>query len=327
MNYYTQKNGKLVCLLCHHYCHLQEGQTGICGVNTNVGDKIACQVYGYLAALNIDPIEKKPLYHFLPASKSLSLGTVGCNFHCAFCQNWGISQEKNIKTGQYLSPNDIVKLALNKGCQSISYTYNEPTIFYPYAKDIALEAKKYNIKSVYVSNGYESREVVEDMKGVIEAVNIDLKTFNEAYYKKLGGELARVLENLKAFVNNGIWVEVTTLVVPSKNDSKEEFEAIASFIKNELGAHVPWHISAFHPDFKERTLPATSFESLKQAYTIGKKVGLNYVYMGNINVENPTVCSVCQEVLLVREGFKVIQNNLQKGLCPKCAKPLEGVFL
>lgn len=326
MNYYKEVNGKLVCLLCHHYCQLKKQQTGLCGVNKNTGEQIECLVYGYIAALNIDPIEKKPLYHFLPASRSLSLGTVGCNFKCAFCQNWGISQEKEINKEHYFSPSHVVKLALSHHCQSISYTYNEPTIFYPYAKEIAKLAHKEGLKNVFVSNGFESIEVVNDMAGLIDAVNIDLKTFNENYYKKLGGSLEIVLRNLELFKEKNIWTEVTTLIVPTKNDMPEELESLARFIKEKLGETTPWHISAFHPDYKEKELPPTSLESLNKAYEIGKKMGLKYVYRGNVSVNNDTFCSHCQNVLIQRERMQVVQNHLKNGQCQVCKKPLEGVY-
>lgn len=326
MQYFTQKDEKLVCLLCNHYCHLSPNQIGLCGVNQNSGNKIECLVYGYVAALNIDPIEKKPLYHVLPNTKTLSLGTIGCNFHCSFCQNWGISQEKHIKNRDYFSPLDIVQMALRYKCASISYTYNEPTIFYPYAKDIAQEAKKVGLKNIFVSNGFESQEVIFDMQGIIDACNIDLKTFNPKYYKKLGGKLEVILENLKLFKKLGIWIEITTLIVPTKNDSLQELKAIASFIRHELDENTPWHISAFHPDFKEQTLPRTSLNILKEAYKIGKEVGLNYVYVGNVSFENTTYCTQCQEVLIKREQFDVRQNHLVQGKCPFCNKKPEGVF-
>ena len=322
-----EKSDKRICLLCQHYCKIKEGKTGICGVNKNVGDKIECLVYGYPAAMNIDPIEKKPLYHFLPASKSFSIGTVGCNFKCPFCQNWDISQEKEINKSDYYSAELLALLASRKECESMAYTYNEPTIFYPFAKDVALEAKKLGIKNVYVSNGFESTEVINDMKGIIDAVNIDLKSFNASYYKKsLKGDLNKILENLKLFRKNDIWVEVTTLIVPTQNDSDKELKQIATFIAQELGVNTPWHISAFHPDYKLMNLPSTSFEILKKAYDLGKEAGLNYVYIGNIGFENPTKCSGCGEILIEREYFNVLENNLVDGCCPKCKKELEGIF-
>ncbi|MCP4970378.1 MAG: AmmeMemoRadiSam system radical SAM enzyme [Arcobacter sp.] len=328
MDYFKESsNGKLTCLLCSYYCDLKEDQVGICGVNKNTGEKIDCLVYGHISAFNIDPVEKKPLYHFLPTSKSLSLGTVGCNFHCKFCQNHGISQEKRIDKSKYTSAKDVAKIAYEKKCASISYTYNEPTIFYPYAKDIALEAKKYNIKSVYVSNGFESKEVIHDMRGVIDAINVDLKSFDEKYYKKdLGGNLNQVLNNLVHFLRNGIWLEITTLIVPTKNDSELELRKIVKFIKEYLGVNVPWHISAFHPDYKELSLPRTSFESLKLAYDIAKAEGLNYVYIGNIGYENNTICPKCQTKLISREYFKVKSYNLKSGACPNCDYNLHGMF-
>ncbi|MCH9740883.1 MAG: AmmeMemoRadiSam system radical SAM enzyme [Epsilonproteobacteria bacterium] len=325
--YKPYSEDRMVCTLCQHYCKIKTGKTGICGVNKNVGDKMECLVYGHPSALAIDPIEKKPLYHFLPNTKSFSIGTVGCNFHCPFCQNWSISQTSKIDETNYYSPEQIVALARDNSCASIAYTYNEPTIFYPYARDIALDAQKYGIKNVFVTDGYESTEVIEDMVGVIDAVNIDLKSFNEHYYKKeLGGDLHKVLKNLKLFVEKGIWVEITTLIVPSKNDSDEELRQIASFIAKELGVHIPWHISAFYPDYKEQRLPRTSQESLNRAYTIGKEAGLNYIYMGNAGVENPTVCPECSKVLIERQYFGVQCNELLDGCCPSCGYKLEGIF-
>ncbi len=327
MQYYKKEKNKLVCLLCSYYCKLASNQTGICGVNKNTGDKIECLVYGHISAINIDPIEKKPLYHFLPKSKSLSLGTVGCNFKCSFCQNHGISQEKRIDRSVYKSPEDIVQIALRYNCESISYTYNEPTIFYPYAKDIALEAKKYNIKNVYVSNGFESKEVIDDMVGIIDAVNIDLKCFSPKYYKNnLGGNLNQVLNNLKHFKKNGIWVEITTLLIPTKNDSIEELTKIASFIKEELDIYTPWHISAFHPDFKDLDLPRTSLESLQMAKNIGNKIGLKYVYIGNVPFYNNTLCPNCNTILISRDRFNLLSNIISNNRCPKCNYKIQGVY-
>jgi len=324
---YKEGSDRMVCTLCQHYCKIKEGHTGICGVNKNVGGKIECLVYGYPSAINVDPIEKKPLYHFLPGSKSFSLGTVGCNFHCSFCQNWTISQTSNIDKSRYYSPEMIVELAVAHDCKSIAYTYNEPTIFYPYARDIALEGKKRGLKNVYVSNGYESEEVIDDMKGIIDAANIDLKSFDAKYYKKaLGGNLEKILENLKHFVRNGIWIEITTLIVPTQNDSVEELDQIASFIANELGVDVPWHVTAFHPDYKELELPSTSIETLKRAYDIGKGHGLRYVYIGNVAYDTPTRCPSCDAVVIERDYFRQTTNHLKGAHCPQCGTKIAGVF-
>lgn len=287
MRFYKQSGDRLVCLLCGHYCKLKKDQAGICGVNKNTGDKIECLVYGYPNAMNIDPIEKKPLYHFLPNTKTFSIGTVGCNFKCSFCQNWQLSQTHDIDKSQYFSPQDIIDLALHYKCESISYTYNEPTIFFPYIVGIAKLAHQNGLKNIMVSNGFESKEVCRKMVGLIDAVNIDIKSFDEKYYKKhLGGKLDRVLENLEFFVENKIHVEITTLVVPTQNDSKEELTQIANFIATKLGTDIPWHISAFHPDYKEMSLPPTSIESLKMAREIGREKGLKNIHFGNVRLND-----------------------------------------
>jgi pyruvate formate lyase activating enzyme len=281
--YKFSSKDKITCELCGHYCNISKGATGICGVNKNTGDKIECLVYGYPNAINIDPVEKKPLYHFLPNTKTFSLGTVGCNFRCSFCQNWQLSQKHQIDKTQYYSPETIVKLALHYKCNSISYTYNEPTIFFPYIQDIAKLAHQHNLKNIMVTNGFESTKVKESMVGVIDAINVDLKSFDDKYYKKdLGGKLDIILDNLKFFAKNNIHMEITTLIVPTHNDSDDELHNIASFIANELGFDVPWHISAFHPDYKERQLPRTSIDRLKSAREIGYKYGLKNIHLGNV---------------------------------------------
>ena len=284
MEFYERTSqNKIRCLLCGHYCNISKDRTGICGVNKNTGEKIECLVYGYPNAMHIDPVEKKPLYHFLPGTNTFSIGTVGCNFHCSFCQNWQLSQTHNIDKSKYFSPKNIVDLSIHYECESISYTYNEPTIFFPYIKDIALLAHEKGLKNIMVSNGFESKEVRESMVGLIDAANIDLKSFNEKYYKKnLGGKLEVILDNLKFFVQNGIHIEVTTLIVPTQNDSDEELNAIASFIAEELNTDIPWHISAFHPDYKELELPRTPLDTLLHAKSIGKSYDLKNIHLGNV---------------------------------------------
>lgn len=286
MSYYKRTSqDKIRCLLCGHYCNIKQDSVGICKVNKNTGEKIECLVYGYPNAINIDPVEKKPLYHFLPKTKTFSIGTAGCNFRCSFCQNWQLSQSDNINKSRFYSPEDIVRLALHYKCKSISYTYNEPTIFFPYIKDIAKLAHMNGLKNIMVSNGFESKEVSADMLGLIDAINVDLKSFSNDYYKKkLGGRLDIVLDNLKFYVKNNIHVEITTLIVPSHNDSKKELEQIALFIANELNINIPWHVSAFHPDYKELDLPRTSIESLKMARAIGYDKGIRNIHIGNVGV-------------------------------------------
>ncbi len=325
--FYRKERERIVCELCRHYCKLKDGQVGICGVNKNEGGRLKTLVYGKVSALNIDPVEKKPLYHFLPASFTLSLGTVGCNFRCPFCQNWQLSQSHDINSGYELSPEQIVALALEKGCKSIAYTYNEPTIFYPFARDIALLAKKHGLKNIFVSNGLETPEVIEDMKGIIDGFNIDIKGFNPDYYKKsLKGSLEGVLDTLKLLKSNGFWVECTTLIVPGDNDSDEELGKIARFIAEELDRYTPWHISAFHPDYKVNDKLPTPLETLKRAERIGKEMGLAYIYLGNVPTDGITYCPECAEELIVRRGYHVIKNVLEDGCCPACHRAIEGVW-
>ena len=272
---------KITCKLCSHYCQLKDGQSGICGVNTNVNETLTCKVYGYPNALHVDPIEKKPLYHFLPHSQTLSLGTIGCNFKCPFCQNWQLSQAKEFDKSSYFTPQNIVNLAIHHKCKSISYTYNEPTIFFPYAKDIAIEAKKENLKNIMVSNGFMSKELCEEIPNYIDAMNIDIKSFDKDYYKKnLKGNLDVVLENVKTLKQKGVHIEITTLYIPSID--KKQIEKIANFIQNELGIDTPWHISAYHPDYKMLNSNPTPLKNLKKAYNIAKIHNIKNIYLGNI---------------------------------------------
>ena len=284
MQYYHYRNeDEIVCLLCKHYCKLHKDRAAFCGINFNIEGKLVNKTYGYPSVINLDPIEKKPLYHFLPKTKSLSIGTVGCNFRCPFCQNHSISQTSLVKQDKYYSPQSIVDLALKHGAESISYTYNEPTIWYPYAKDIGLLAKEAGLKNVFVSSGYESSEVLQDMKTWLDAINVDLKSFSQEYYKKvLKTELDGVLSSLKAFAKSKIHLEITTLIIPNINDSKEELEKMAEFIVCELGRDVPWHLSAFHSDYKMMDTPNTPKNTLTMAKEIAHNFGLKNVYLGNL---------------------------------------------
>jgi pyruvate formate lyase activating enzyme len=328
--YRKKKEGSdaIICQLCQHYCTLKPGKTGICGVNTNEDGKLKNLVYGHPSALHVDPIEKKPLYHVLPASKSFSLGTVGCNFKCSFCQNWQLSQNHEIDTSEEISPEDIVQLAQRYDCATIAYTYNEPTIFWPYAKDIAIAAQKEGIRSIFVSNGLESAEVVDDMKGLIIAANIDLKSFDPVYYKKeLKGDLEGVLQTMKRMKANGIWVEVTTLVIEGHNDSDEELGKMAAFIAEELGVETPWHLSAFHPDYKMLDTQPTSIETLQRAKAIGEAAGLQFIYVGNVPVEHSTYCPNCHERLIERFGFGSGHIHVtDEGTCGFCSTKIPGIW-
>ncbi|NOX14611.1 MAG: AmmeMemoRadiSam system radical SAM enzyme [Epsilonproteobacteria bacterium] len=328
MKYYLNlQDKKIKCLLCQHYCKLKDGQTGICGVNKNQNNKLQTLVYGHPTALNLDPIEKKPMYHVLPNSTALSFGTVGCNFQCPFCQNWEISQEKNINKKIKVTPKQMVDLAIQNGAKSIAYTYNEPTIFYPYAKDIGVIARDIGIRNIFVTNGFESKEVVSDMKTWLDGANVDLKSWDERYYKKiLKGGLEVVKQTLKNMVSLGIWVEITTLIIEGENDNDKDLKAMADFIAHELGRHVPWHLSAFHPDYKMREHQTTSNKTIKKAYNIAKDAGLWYVYLGNTNMHTDTICPKCGTILIQRNGYGTNAINITDGTCPKCNRKIEGIW-
>jgi len=329
MQYYKKVEGKesIVCLLCRHACKLKEGQTGICGVNQNKEGALKTLVYGHPIALNVDPVEKKPLYHLLPGSKVLSFGTVGCNFKCPFCQNWDISQTNIINESIEVSPEQMVELAIKEGASAIAYTYNEPTIFYPYAKDIGVLAKEKGLKNIFVSNGFETPEMIDDMATWVDAANIDLKSWDESYYKKvLKGGLEAVKDTLRRMVKAGIWVEVTTLLIEGDNDSDEALRQMASFIADDLGVDVPWHLSAFYPNYKMSEHQATGLATLQRAEQIGKKAGLKHIYLGNVPIAGNTYCPECDTLLIDRAGYNVTTNRLQDGSCPHCSKSIAGVW-
>ena len=328
MKYYRYKDEKsITCILCRHYCRLKEGKHGICGVNFNEGSKLVNKTYNHPSAVHIDPIEKKPLYHFLPSSRSLSIGTVGCNFRCPFCQNYTISQTSVVDESVVYTPEDLVNLAVENKTESISYTYNEPTIWYPYAKDIGVLAKERGIKNVFVSSGYESKEVLEDMKLWLDAANIDLKSFSHDYYKKvLKTNLDGVLESLIAFAQSDIWLEITTLLIPGVNDSEEEIKQMAEFISKKLGKDVPWHFSAFHPDYKMLDTPATTMEVMQKAREIAYSYGIKYVYLGNIQNDSSTYCPRCKNKLVDRAGFRSHMETIVDSKCVSCGELIRGVW-
>ena len=329
MDYYKtiENSDKIMCNLCRHECKLKIGQTGICGVNKNEDGVLRNLVYGHPVALNVDPIEKKPLYHMTPAAKVLSFGTVGCNFKCSFCQNWDISQESQVNTDIEVSPEEMVALALEHGAEAIAYTYNEPTIFYPYAKDIGLLAKEKGVKNIFVSNGFESIEMIDDMAGWVDAANIDLKSWDAAYYKKeLKGGLEELKDSLRRMVKAGIWVEVTTLLIEGQNDSDQDLKEMAEFIANDLGKQVPWHLSAFFPQYKMQDHTATKRATLERAGKIGREAGLEFVYLGNVGAENNTYCPECGALLIERTGYHTRSSMEQEGVCPNCNTTIQGVW-
>jgi pyruvate formate lyase activating enzyme len=323
-------NHAVQCHLCAHHCVIARGKRGICGVRENRGGILCTLVYGRTIAENIDPIEKKPLFNFLPGSKSFSIATAGCNFRCLHCQNHDISQmprNRDAIMGKNLSPDDIVSLAKQYGCESISYTYTEPTIYYEYACDTAKRASAEGIKNVFVTNGYITEEPLRAISPYLDAANIDLKSFTEGFYKKIcGAKLQPVLDAIKLYRDLNIWIEITTLIIPTHNDSTPELEQIASFIKD-LGTDIPWHITAFHPTYRLTDQAPTPVSALMQARDIGIRAGLRYVYVGNVPGERGenTYCYNCGELLIERYGFKIITNSISDAQCPKCQVKIDGV--
>ena len=288
--FYNKVEGKEAqCYLCAHNCKIALGQFGFCGVRQNIQGVLNTLVYAEVIAANVDPIEKKPLYHFLPGSMSFSIATKGCNFRCGFCQNWQISQvsgQDNAREVYKLMPERIVEEAKKNHCQSISYTYTEPTIFFEYAYDIAKVAKQAGLKNIFVTNGYMSREALETISPYLDAANIDLKSFREKFYvENCKGHLQPVLDSIKLAKKLGVWIEITTLIIPGYNDSVSELSDIAGFIAS-VGKDIPWHISRFHPDYHFLNQKLTPIETLKKAEDLGKKAGLDHVYLGNVKDVN-----------------------------------------
>ncbi len=328
------------CNLCKHRCVIPEGKTGICGTIGNENGKLISYVKYFPAAIHLDPIEKKPLFHFYPGSLVYSIGTFGCNFRCSFCQNWELSQFPKVES-QHISskakvlirsnslhktPEEIVHEALRLNSRGIAYTYNEPTIWAEYAAEISDLAHRQGLFNVFVSSGYETNETL-DMLKYIDAYNIDIKAFTKEFYLKYcGTRLDYVLDTIKEIYKRKKWIELTTLVIPGENNN--DLEDIALFIKNELDNNVPWHITAFHPDYKMKDKQPTPYYMLENGFRIAKKVGLNYVYLGNVfsNDRENTYCPKCNTLLIERHGFKIVKNNLVDGRCPVCKTKISGFF-
>ena len=320
------------CELCGHRCKIAAGKYGLCRVRQNRSGQLKTLNYSAIVAMNVDPIEKKPLFHFLPGSRSLSIAAAGCNFQCEFCQNWQISQaprDGGITGGQAISPQQIVSAAINHGCKSISYTYTEPTVFFELAYDTAKLAREQNIKNCFVSNGFMTPLAVEKIAPYLDAINVDLKAFrDETYRRVMKARLEPVLVCLSALVAAGVWVEVTTLIVPGMNDSREELADIAGFIAGRLNPSVPWHVTRFHGDYKMTAVPSTPIATLEMACQLGRQAGLKYVYCGNTAgaADESTHCPACGGLLIQREGFSVRKNRLQAGCCCDCGCEIEGVW-
>jgi len=319
------------CFLCSHHCRIKNQDFGFCGVRQNIDQTLYTHVYGVTIAHHIDPVEKKPLYHFLPDSFAYSIGTVGCNFHCGFCQNWIISQaagqvRSEEEYGIPLTPEKVVEHALAGNCKSIAYTYTEPTIFFEYAYDTSRLARENGLRNIFVTNGFMTEQALETISPWLDAANVDLKAWQEKYYKEYcRGRLKPVLETIRRMHEKGIWVELTTLLIPKENDSDEELQGIASFIAD-LDKDIPWHISAFHPTYQFMDRQPTETGSLKKAMLIGQSAGLRYIYLGNVQVENNTVCSQCGKIVIHRNDRRIAVAELREGKCPDCGHSIPGVW-
>jgi pyruvate formate lyase activating enzyme len=328
-------DGRILCEACHQHCKLKEGEYGVCGIRRVEEGKLRLLAYGLAAAVNVDPVEKKPMFHFLPGSKVFSFGTVGCNFTCAFCQNYDISQypkeHGHAVFGKELPPERVIELARENGCRSIAYTYNEPVVFFEYTYDTARLAHEAGLKNIYVTSGFETHRAIDTIAPYLDAMNIDIKGFTETFYNEIcGAKLKPVLDTVRYAHKKGIWIEVTTLLITGRNDSDEEIRDIAKFIA-ELDTAIPWHLSAFYPMYKMLDVPPMPLQTLRRAYEIGKEEGLQYIYIGNIDDEKfeSTYCPQCSEAVIRRSGRvgQHVTNRLnENGICPICGYNVEGVW-
>jgi len=322
---------KVRCFLCSHHCKIRKGERGVCGVRENAEGELVTLVYDKVIARNVDPIEKKPLFHFLPGTFSFSIATPGCNFRCLHCQNADISQmphDSKVIMGDPTPPEAIVETALRANCKSVSYTYTEPTIFFELAYDTARLAVKEGLKNVFVTNGYITREALDTIGPYLHGANIDLKSFKDEFYRKVcGARLEKVLDAIRYYHESGIWVEVTTLIIPGYNDDPAELRDIAGFIAS-IDKDIPWHVTQFHPTYKLFSQPRTPVEKLREARDIGMEEGLRYVYEGNVPGEGGenTHCAGCGSLLIKRYGYIITESNHKHGVCPSCGERMPGVF-
>ena len=332
MLYEKLEKNSVRCNLCALHCVIPDGKLGVCNVRENRGGTLYTLVYGRTITQHVDPVEKKPLFHFYPGSMAYSIATPGCNFRCKWCQNWEISQmprEQHFVSGYQASPEQIVADAKSTGCKSIAYTYTEPTIFFEYAYDTSRLAHEAGLANLYITNGYMTVEMLEIYHPYLDAANVDLKAFREkTYHRYVGAGLQPVLDSMKAMKRLGIWLEVTTLVIPGINDDPAELRDAARFVAQELGVDTPWHISRFFPSYKMTDVPPTPLATLQQARQIGLEEGLHYVYVGNIpdDKSQDTFCPECGNLLIERQGYWIVENKIRNGRCPTCGTSIAGVW-
>jgi pyruvate formate lyase activating enzyme len=327
--WWKKQNGRILCYLCPRYCKIGEGQAGFCFVRKNIQGVLQSIVYGYPCSVNVDPIEKKPLFHFYPGSGILSLGTLGCNMSCEFCQNWDITKSKDLRRlSTEWDPEDVIQATLNHKCPSIAFTYNEPTIWAEYAVDIAKLAHEKKIKTVMVTNGYITKEAFHDVYNYIDGANVDLKSFDDHFYGKYShAHIDPVLKALKLLKEeSNVWFEITTLLIPGLNDSDDEIKKLCNWICHELGCDVPLHFSAFHPDYKMLNRPSTPLRTLEEARHIAMECGINYVYVGNVHSESAnTYCPRCKKVVMKRNWHSISEMNIKNGTC-SCGQVIPGRY-
>ena len=325
--FYERKEGKTVgCQLCPHFCIIRPGKVGICGVRSNVGGTLYSLIYGKVSSINPDPIEKKPLYHFLPGTRAMSFGTVGCNFKCSFCQNAGISQA-DAKSSHLMEicPEETVEMAKRSGCASIAWTYNEPTIWYEFTYDSSKLAHKEGIRNTYVTNGFINPEPLRKISPYLDAMNIDVKAFSEDFYQRFPrGKLRSVLDTCKLARDLDIHIELTTLIIPGLNDGAKEIAKYLEWVLRELGPDVPLHFSAFHPDYKMTDRERTPASTLVRIHDLAKKKGIHYVFLGNVQSDKGThtYCPECGKLVIKRSYMGLRKNRLKNGKCPKCGKEI-----
>jgi len=319
-------DGHADCFLCAHRCHIAPGNVGVCRVRRNDGGRLVTLVYGRLIARHVDPIEKKPLFHFLPGSWAYSIATVGCNFQCGFCQNWQISQWPRTSAGEMpgetVDPEEVVAQAKRQGCASLSYTYTEPTIFFEYARDCGRLARKAGLKNTFVTNGFATPETVEAMAGWLDAANVDLKAWSGEFYRRIcKARVEPVKETIRRMHEAAIHLEVTTLLVPGQNDDPEQLKGIAGFLAG-ISPDLVWHVTRFHPDYDMQEARPTPLETIERAVKIGREAGLRFVYAGNVAGDQDTICPGCGSVVIRRAGFGVSAVNLRGAACANCGAPL-----
>ncbi|MBF0121658.1 MAG: AmmeMemoRadiSam system radical SAM enzyme [Desulfobacterales bacterium] len=327
----STENSNIKCLLCAQKCLISEGKRGKCKTRINTGGKLRSLVYGRPVSIHVDPIEKKPFYHFLPGSSAFSLSTTGCPLSCKFCQNWEISQAKPEDfTTQFVPPEDIATQTQKRNATVIAFTYNEPTVFAEYLLDIAKISRQKNLKNVLISCGFMNKEPLDEMCDVLDAIKIDLKGFDKDFYKKIcGGDLEPVLSSIKQIAKRKVHLEIVNLVVPTLNDSQYMLSELIKWVAGEIGTDIPVHFTRFHPDYQMTNLPPTPVDTLERAYETAKKNGLNYPFVGNVagHPGNNTYCPKCGKPVIIRTGFFVTETHLKDGNCSYCNKQIAGVFL